>query len=157
MGLIRRHNLSEQIAKSKERLDLALDGASLGLWDLDVPSGKAFFNARWAEMLGYQLSEIEPSMDTFVRLLHPDEKDEVLAAVEAHFKGKTADFSLEFRMQHQDGSWVWVYDHGRVMERNAVGAPIRVLGTHMDISKRKATELLANSNAELLRRTNNMA
>jgi len=157
VGLIRRHNLSEQIAKSKERLDLALDGASLGLWDLDVPSGKAFFNARWAEMLGYQLSEIEPSMDTFVRLLHPDEKDEVLAAVEAHFKGKTADFSLEFRMQHQDGSWVWVYDHGRVMERNAVGAPIRVLGTHMDISKRKATELLANSNAELLRRTNNMA
>lgn len=60
-------------------------------------------------------------------------------------------------MQHREGSWVWVYDHGRVMERNAVGAPIRVLGTHMDISKRKATELLANSNAELLRRTNNMA
>lgn len=87
VGLIRRHNLSEQIAKSKERLDLALDGASLGLWDLDVPSGKAFFNARWAEMLGYQLSEIEPTMDTFVKLLHPDERDEVLAAVEAHFKG----------------------------------------------------------------------
>lgn len=157
VSLIRRHNLSEQIAKGKERLDLALDGASLGLWDLDVPTGKAFFNARWAEMLGYQLSEIEQTIDTFVKLLHPDEKDEVLAAIEAHFKGETADFSLEFRMRHQDGSWVWVYDHGRVMERNADGTPIRVLGTHMDISKRKATELLANSNADLLRRTSNMA
>jgi diguanylate cyclase (GGDEF)-like protein/PAS domain S-box-containing protein len=157
VSLIRRHNLSEQIAKGNERLDLALKGASLGLWDLDVPTGKAFYNARWAEMLGYQLSEIEQSMDAFVKLLHPDEKDEVLAAVEAHFKGETADFSLEFRMRHQDGSWVWVYDHGRVMERSADGAPIRVLGTHMDISKRKATELLANSNAELLRRTSDMA
>ena len=157
LGLIRRHNLSEQIAKSKERLDLALEVASLGLWDLDVSSGKAFFNARWAEMLGYQLSEIEQSMDTFVALLHPEDRAVVLAAIEAHFKGKTADFSLEFRMQHQDGSWVWIHGHGRVMERNAVGAPVRVIGIQMDISKRKATELLASSNAELLRRTSNMA
>ena len=157
VNLIRRHNLSEQITKGKERMDLALNGANLGLWDLDVPTGKAFFNARWAEMLGYQLSEIEQTLDTFVKLLHPDEKDEVLSAIQAHFKGETADFSLEFRMQHQDGSWVWIYDHGRVMERNVHGAPIRVLGTHMDISKRKASELLANSNADLLRRTSNMA
>lgn len=65
VNLIRRHNLSEQITKGKERMDLALNGANLGLWDLDVPSGKAFFNARWAEMLGYQLSEIEQTLDTF--------------------------------------------------------------------------------------------
>ena len=157
VSLVRRHNLSEQITKGNERFDLALKGANLVLWDLDVPTDKVFYNARWAEMLGYELSDIEQSTDAFVRLLHPDEKDEVLAAIETHFRGETAELSLEFRMQHQDGSWVWVYDHGRVMERNAFGAPIRVLGTHMDISKRKATELLANSNAELLRRTSNMA
>ena len=155
--IIRRHNLSEQITNGNERLDLALKSANLGLWDLDVPTGQTFYNARWAEMLGYELSEIEQTKYSFERLLHPDDKAEVLAALQAHFNGETADFSLEFRMQHQDGSWVWVHDHGRVMERSADGNPIRVLGTHMDISKRKATELLANSNAELLRRTSNMA
>ncbi len=157
VSLIRRHNLSEQIVKSKERLDLALNSANLGLWDLDVSTGKTFYNARWAEMLGYQLSEIEQTKHAFERLLHPDDKAEVLAALQAHFNGETADFSLEFRMQHQNGSWVWVHDHGRVMARNADGTPIRVLGTHMDISKRKETELLAQSNAELLRLTGNMA
>ncbi|MDI1299039.1 EAL domain-containing protein [Methylotenera sp.] len=157
VNLIRRNNLSIQIAKGNERLDLALQSASLGLWDLDVPTGQTFYNARWAEMLGYELSEIEQTLDAFEGLLHPDDKAEVLAALQAHFNGETSDFSLEFRMLHKDGSWIWVYDHGRVMERSADGTPIRVLGTHMDISKRKATELIVNSNAELLRRTNNMA
>lgn len=157
VNLIRRNNLSLEITKGNERLDLALKGANLGLWDLDVPTGKTFYNARWAEMLGFELLEIEQTKFAFEKLLHPDDKAEVLAALEAHFKGETADFSLEFRMLHKNGSWVWVHDHGRVMERTAEGAPIRVLGTHMDISKRKATELIVNSNAELLRRTNEMA
>lgn len=157
VNLIRRHNLSEQITKGNERLDLALKSANLGLWDLDVPTGQTFYNARWAEMLGYELSEIEQTKHAFESLLHPDDKADVLATLQAHFNGETANFSLEFRMRHQNGSWVWIYDHGRVMERSADGTPIRVLGTHMDISTRKATELLANSNAELLRRTSNMA
>ena len=157
VNLIKRHNLSEQINKGKERLDLALDSANLGLWDLNVQTGDAFYNARWAEMLGYHLFEIEPTINALKLLLHPDENELVLNAMAAILKGESTEIALEFRMQHQDGRWIWIYHHGRVTERDAEGTPLRVVGTHMDISERKSAELLITSNVELLRRTSKMA
>ncbi len=137
---IQREQLAEALRNSNERIELALEGADLGLWDWHIPSNKVTLNERWYEMLGYAFEEIPPSLHTYESLLHPDECTSVLASVQSHLRGETAHLDIEFRMRHKHGQWVWIDSHGRVIERDKKGLPVRVIGTHMDITHRKSTE-----------------
>ena len=122
-----------------ERLRLALQGADLGLWDLDVPTQCATVNARWAEMLGLP-PDADASAQAWRSLVHPDDWPRVNAAKQAHLRGETERFEAIYRLRHADGHWVWVLDRGRVLERDANGAPLRMVGTHLDITERKRAE-----------------
>ncbi len=130
----------QAVEAQAERMDLVVQGAQVGTWDWDVPSGHVSFNERWASMLGYQPDEIEPHVRTWERLVHPDDRGPVMAAVEAHLRGDTPLYSSEHRLRTKSGTWCWVFDSGRVVERDANGAPLRATGIHLDISNRKELE-----------------
>jgi len=126
--------------ESQERLVLALDGAALGLWDWYVPSGEVVFNERWAEMLGYALDELAPSIHTWRGLIHKEDTAKALGEMQAHLDGVKPCFEAEYRMKTRSNEWKWVLGRGRVVERDAADKPIRVTGTHLDITERKEAE-----------------
>ncbi len=123
-----------------ERLQAAIRGANLGTWDWRIPTGEIVFNDIWSRMLGYAPEENPPRIDTWRRLVHPADWEAIHKALTDHLEGRTESFESEYRLLHKDGHWVWILDSGRVMERDASGKPLRMCGTHLDISSRKRTE-----------------
>lgn len=145
----RRQQRLERLALAQEserseiaqRLELALAGADLGLWDWQLPSGDVVFDQRWCTMLGYELGEIEPAFESWRRLVHPDDLPKVQAALAAHLKGDTPLYEFEHRLRHKGGEWRWILTRGKVVQRDESGKPVRVVGTHMDISARKGADV----------------
>ncbi|HSS30654.1 MAG TPA: PAS domain S-box protein [Nitrospiraceae bacterium] len=135
-----RKEAEEKLRLSEQRQELALSGASLGLWDWDVSSGKTVFDTRWCSMIGYAVDELEPHVSTWQSLLHPEDVRTIQIILESHLKNERPDYEVEFRMRHKAGRWVWILARGRVVERDHAGAPLRMAGTHMDITDRKRTE-----------------
>ena len=136
--------------ESQERLELALSGADLGLWDWNVATGEVVFNDRWAEMLGYRLDEIKPHVDTWAKLVHPDDLDDVQRVLQNHLDGKTDFYETVHRMRAKDGSWRWILDLGKVVERAEDGTPLRATGIHHDITeRRRAQDALRERKAQL--------
>ncbi|MBS1197435.1 MAG: two component transcriptional regulator, LuxR family [Proteobacteria bacterium] len=129
------------LQESEQRLELALAGADLGLWDWNVASGERACNARWAEMLGFSLAEVSQRVADWDKRIHPDDLPSVKKALEAHLGGETPNYEAEYRMLHKAEHWVWILDRGKVVARDAEGKPLRALGTHLDISERKHAEV----------------
>jgi PAS domain S-box-containing protein len=137
---IERKRAEEALQESEQRLELALHGGDLGTWDWQVQSGAVVFNQRWAGMLGYTSDEVEPHVRTWERLVHPDDLPHVMDVLQAHLDGRTPFYETEHRMKTKDGSWKWILVRGRVVDRDAQGAPVRMTGTHLDITDRKQAE-----------------
>ncbi len=135
-----RHQIDRRLKNSEERLALALWGADIGIWDWNVYTDTALYSPRWTEMLGYQPEEIAPHRHGWEKRVHPEDLSAVLEALNAHLENRTPFFESEHRLQHQDGHWVWVLSKGKVTERDPYGQPVRVCGTHLDISKQKRLE-----------------
>ena len=135
-----RHS-EEALRESEEKLKLAIEGSGVGLWDWRVESGEMVINDRWAQILGYTIEELAPvTIDTWTSLTHPDDREKSQELLTKHFSGETADFACELRMKHKDGHWVWVLDRGMVTERDKTGQPLRMTGTHLNITERKSAE-----------------
>jgi PAS domain S-box-containing protein len=121
--------------KSEERLKLAVEGTKAGLWDWNIQSGETVYDERWAEIIGYRLEELQPtSLETWKRLCHPDDVNKSDELLEKHFKGELEYYEFEARMKHKDGHWVWVHDRGKVSQRDEQNNPVRMTGTHIDIT-----------------------
>jgi PAS domain S-box-containing protein len=130
-----------ELKETTNRLDLVIRGMNVGFWDWKVQTGELVINERWAGIIGYTLQELSPvSIDTWSRHVHPDDLHISNNELARHFSGETEFYDAEVRMKHKDGSWVWVHDRGRVFERDPAGKPLRVAGTHADISDRKEAE-----------------
>jgi PAS domain S-box-containing protein len=140
IGQARRRRAEAARRESEERLDLALQGADLGMWDWNVQTGEGIINSRWAEMLGYRLGEIGSGVDAWENLIHPDDRPQVRKALEDHLGGATSLYEMEYRLRSKAGAWIWVLDRGRVVERDKKGRPLRATGTHLDITERKRVE-----------------
>ena len=139
-SLIGRKLAEADLAKNEERFQLAIEGSSLGLWDWNFVTGKPYFDPYWKKMIGYEVDEIEHSLQCWKRLLHPDDRWRMMKALRAHIKGETPFFHLEFRMRSKSGDWKWILSHGRVTERDENGKATRMTGTHKDIGDRKLAE-----------------
>ncbi|HUP08121.1 MAG TPA: diguanylate cyclase [Caldimonas sp.] len=126
--------------RSSERLETALRGAALGMWDWHVPEDR-FSHELTRLQLGYDPDEVPPEGGAWRALIHPDDVGRVIATFEAHFHRETESYECEFRVRRKDGRWVWLLSRGKVVERDADGQPLRMAGTHMDITERKAIEL----------------
>ncbi|MBM9536350.1 hybrid sensor histidine kinase/response regulator [Desulfobulbus alkaliphilus] len=135
-----RKQAEKLLRENEEHLNLVLEGANLASWDWHVPSGTLTFNDIWPTMLGYTRAEIEPHVNSWKQLVHPEDFPRVMQALDAHLEGLTSHYETEHRLRHKSGHWVWVLDKGRVIERDAAGRPLRTCGTHHDISERKHNE-----------------
>ncbi len=122
-------------------VDLALRGGSLGLWDWDIPSGRLAVNDRWLTMLGLDRASSPPSIELWNSLVHPDDMPRLRQLFDEVIQNPAGvEFEAEIRARHRDGRDVWIVDCGQVVERAADGSPVRVVGTHMDITERRRGE-----------------
>jgi diguanylate cyclase (GGDEF)-like protein/PAS domain S-box-containing protein len=130
---------------------LALEGSGVGVWDWDLSTGAQSHSVGWEEMLGYSAGEIDQKYQAFASRVHPDDLELVLAAAKSYLEGQSSEYAADFRMRCKDGSWKWILTRGMVVKRDAQGAPLRMIGTHTDISGRKQAESeLRLLNAQLL-------
>jgi len=143
------------LAEDRQRLSNVLAGTAAGTWDWHIDTGRLFINERWAEMLGRTLGELEPATaTTWERLCHAGDLVGVRVALQRHLDGQDERYMAEFRMRHAAGHWVWIQATGRVSERDDDGRPLRLAGTHMDISRRKADEQRLQDDARALEAAN---
>ena len=129
-----------QLIESQERLDVAVKGGDLGLWDLDIPSGRFTVNERWARMLNCQPSDIEPQLQSWKRLIHADDRDWVLERLDRVLAGSDEQFDAEYRIKTASEDYIWVKDRGRIVEWDEEHKPRRLAGTHVDITESKRAE-----------------
>ena len=127
---------------SEERWTLALDSLGDGVWDWDIARGREVVSARLLEMYGLRREAHGDRPEALDALTHPDDRAQMQADREAHFSGRTASYMNEHRMRCSDGRWKWILSRGMVIERDAAGQPLRMIGTHTDISARKEAEAL---------------
>jgi PAS domain S-box-containing protein len=151
---LERRQATLELDRTKERLQLAIEGSGIGLWDWSVQTGALTLNERWAEIIGYRLQELEPiSVETWRHYTHPEDLAKATVALEQHFCKETPVYECELRMHHKSGRWIWVLARGKVVDWDSEGSPIRLLGTHLDITDRKLAEVtLKQLNQALERR-----
>ncbi len=144
---------SEQALRESEyRWKFAIDGSGDGLWDWHVAENTVYFSLRWKQMLGYSENEIGSELDEWTTRIHPEDKAEVLACFQNHLDGKTPAYSSERRALCKDGSFKWILDRSLVVSRDEDGKPLRVIGTHSDISERKQVVMAMIEKSEALRK-----
>ncbi len=135
--------LSEEVAQRRDaetQLRLVLDGANLGFWDWDYRTGEQRVNDRWIEILGVERKHLNNDVNDWLDRIHPDDKPRILNIIEQHIKNDDS-YVVECRMHHQDGHWVWVQSAGAVVSRDtATGEPLRLCGTHQDITALRKQE-----------------
>ena len=128
----------DDLRSSDERYRLLFDAASDGIWDWDILTGEIYWNDRFFEMLGLARSEVDPSFDHLVELLHPEDKQRSLDAVTAHLE-RGVPYDEELRIWRSDGEYLTVIGRGQAM-RDQSGAPVRMMGILLDITERKRAE-----------------
>ena len=134
------HAPSKNLEETLVRLRLAVQGAELGTWDWDIEQGDVHYDVRWADMLGYSTDELESKVDSWKKLIHPDDLAQVMSSLQAHLDGKANQYATEHRLLHKNGHYIWVFTSGQVYKRDASGAPLRAAGIHLDITDRKRHE-----------------
>ena len=143
-----RVRLEAKLKTQEENLQSILQGTRAGTWEWNVQSGETVFNERWAEIVGYTLDELQPvSIATWMRLTHPEDLEKSDKLLQEHFQGKLPYYSFDSRMKHKNGTWVWVYDCGRVTTWDEKGNPVKMFGTHIDITERRQAEVAQERNA----------
>ncbi len=123
-----------------ERFRLAMEATNEGLWDLNVETGAVYYSPGYWRMLGYSENEREGVVGAWSDLLHPEDRERVLALNEACFSDQRDDLVTEFRLKTKTGAWRWILSRGKVVERNALSQAVRMVGTHVDITERKLVE-----------------
>jgi PAS domain S-box-containing protein len=140
--------LESHLRESRERLELAFEGTGSGLWDVNLLTNEMKISNRFAEFLGYQKEELTSSFDDYLSRLHPEEKEQILKALDAHFKQRIP-FNLEHRMLTKSGEYRWFHSVGQAKWNN--GTPIRMAGSISDIHQQKEDQQnLIKLNAHLL-------
>lgn len=138
--VIERLRKEELLRESEARWKFALDNAGDGLWDWNAETNKVFFSPKWKEILGYEEKEIGDTLDEWDRRIHPDDKEKCYKDLEDHFNGRTEMYRNIHRVQCKNGHYKWILDRGKVVEWKADGTPLRVIGTHVDITERRQME-----------------
>jgi PAS domain S-box-containing protein len=135
----------EELRKSRERFELAVQGSQDGLWDWDLTTDEVYYSPRYKAMLGYEDHEFPNCSEEWAKRVHPDDLDRVRSDLRAHFKGTESLSWVEFRMRHKDGSYRWIRSRAFVL-RDPSGRVYRMAGSHEDITDRKtAAEELCQS------------
>ncbi len=131
--------LENQLRESEERLSLAMDASEHGFWDWDLVTGDIYFSPHHYEMLEFEPGYLKSRGETWMDIIHPDDRDKVLTEVYDHIN-RGEPYSVELRMRKGDGSWKWLLSRGKSYEFSSDGKPTRVVGVYLDINEYKRTE-----------------
>jgi PAS domain S-box-containing protein len=137
---VRIKNRTAKLEESEKRLILALQGGNLGFWDVDLQTEETIVNERWAQMLGYSQDEIKDARKIWIDSIHPDDMEMVLKVGEDYRMGRIPNYDVEYRAVTREKDVIWQISKGAIVERDANGAPLRMVGTVMDITERKHME-----------------
>ncbi|MBN2738595.1 MAG: PAS domain S-box protein [Spirochaetales bacterium] len=141
VDITERMNAENKLRDQKNRLNCILQGTNAGTWEWNVRTGKTIFNERWAEMLGFSLSEISPvSIKTWEKFCHPEDLKEANKVLQSCFDGLSDFYVCEYRMKHKNGKWIWIIDRGKVMTKTKDDKPEWMFGTHLDITESKLAD-----------------
>ena len=130
------------LQESEERWKLALDITGDGVWDWNIQTGTEVLSQRGRQMYGLEGEGWEDQAETLDQLTHPDDLAQMLRDRQAHFDGSTAQYVNEHRIKCRDGHWKWVLSRGMIIARDEYNRPLRMIGTHTDITERKEAEAL---------------
>ena len=132
--------MQQDLHASENRWQFALEGSGDGVWDWNVTTNEIFFSARWKEMLGYTPEEIGTNYDEWESRVHPDDLEQCYRDLFRHYADDAPVYENEQRMRCKDGSYKWILARGKVIEWDSEGKPVRVIGTHTDISERRRVQ-----------------
>lgn len=135
-----RHRTELALRESEERLELALNAANEGIWDWNMAEDSLHLDDRFYNLAGYQPKEFNETHDEWRKRIHPDDLQKVLDNINSYIRGDSDSFSSELRFQRSDGTYMWVKSQGMIVSRDDEGRPLRFIGTHSDITTRKAAE-----------------
>jgi PAS domain S-box-containing protein len=152
LDVTERHRAEAALREGEERLRLALAAASQGMYDLDVQTGRAIVSAEYARMLGYEPEELEETNARFRERLHPDDREPVNRVYDDYLAERRENYRVECRQRTKDGRWVWILSLGKLVAWDAQGRPLRMLGTHTDITARKLAEEALRESREQIRK-----
>ncbi|MGD1032659.1 MAG: PAS domain-containing protein, partial [Opitutaceae bacterium] len=139
-----RDQAEQTLARSQQYLAQVLVGARLGLWNVDLKTGQIQYDESYAEMLGYRIEDIPTDRGSWEGRVHPDDRRRVTALLDGHLAGDSPYYEADYRVQMRQGGWKWIHARGAVIERAPDGAPLRIAGTHLDMTERKAAEAEKN-------------
>ncbi len=128
------------LSSLNRRLDSAMTYSNIAWWEWDVVTGQVLFHEKKATMLGYSIEEFPTDVYEICKLLHPEDYEQTMEAMRLHIEGKTESWEIKYRIKRKDETYAWYYDRGRITQKNALGKPIMVVGTVIDISKLEAME-----------------
>lgn len=140
LDITERKRAEKALRDSEERLRLALEAGNQGIYDLDISTGNAEVSAEYATMLGYAPEGFRETHQAWLDQLHPDDLERVGATYRSYILGEVPAYSVEFRQRCRSGEWKWILSVGKIVARDEQGNPIRMLGTHTDITERKRIE-----------------
>lgn len=138
---IARGETESALATANQRWQYALEGGEHGVWEWRPDTGAVFYSRQWKAMLGYADDELASTLEEWTARVHPDDLARAEAEIERHVRGETDLYQSEHRLRHKDGHYLWILDRGRVVERDAAGKPLLMIGTHTDITARKQMDI----------------
>lgn len=126
----------DDLSASEERYRLAAKAADVGTWEWDIPTGDLILNTQYLEAIGYDKSNFFPTLDNWKALIHPEDTDYVLQALEDHLAGKTKGFSARYRLLSKDEHWQWLQVRGEVFLWDKDGHPLKAVGVQMPLDEK---------------------
>lgn len=133
-------DMHKDLILSEQRWKFALEGSGDGVWDWDIEKNEVIRSSRWKTMLGMEDWEMGPELEAWKERIHPEDVSRVLSDLEKYMNGETTQYINEHRLLCKDGSWKWILARGMVVDWAADGRPLRMVGTHTDITKLKESE-----------------
>ncbi|WP_292461697.1 PAS domain S-box protein [Methanolobus sp.] len=136
IDITERKQIMQELQKSREQFMLAVNGSNDGIWDWDMRNNSLYLSPQWKQMIGYDDSELPNQLSSFEDRLHPEDKARVQDYLHSYLNGKFPAYSIEFRLLHKDGSYIWVLARGEAL-RDENGIAYRMAGSHTDITETK--------------------
>ncbi len=130
----------EALKQSEQRWQFALEGSSNGVWDWNMITDEVFYSHKWKQLIGYEDDELPNTYEAWSSRVHAEDLERCEKDLEMHYKGYAPDYVNEHRMRCKDGNYKWILTRGKVIEWTVDRKPVRIMGTHTDITWQKEKE-----------------
>jgi PAS domain S-box-containing protein len=145
-----RKQMEQALRESEERFNLAMRGTNEGLWDWNLETNEVYYSPRWKQMLGFTEAEISSKLHEFISRLYPDDVGKISTTVQSYLEKQRDTYEVTFRMQHKQGHYIWILTRG-IAIWDQQDKPLRMIGTHMDLTLQKQAEAALRQSEERLR------